>query len=285
MVQDATGRSNHGGLTWRVVGALIAGSGSLALCQTGPVQSQAQPPATPAVMTSQQVPAYEVATIKPAGANEYAPPLRVFIQGAFGIPRNSIGWVIGPDWINSTRYVIHGKPSDSVQMAMQTMTLEERRKQVRLMDQALLSDRFKLKAHFETREMPVYQLIVAKDGPKLKENPDSTSGQVAVGASVIRGKAVPMHNLIGGLESVPDIGGRVVIDKTGLAGAYDLVLKWTPLEATAPSSDLSKAAPSTDSEGVSLFTAIEEQLGLKLVPAKGPGQVLVIDHIEQPSEN
>ena len=66
---------------------------------------------------------------------------------------------------------------------------------------------------------------------------------------------------------------------------YDLVLKWTPLEATAPSSDLSKAAPSTDSEGVSLFTAIEEQLGLKLVPAKGPGQVLVIDHIEQPSEN
>jgi len=123
--------------------------------------------------------------------------------------------------------------------------------------------------------MPVYELVVAKGGPKLRENPDSTVAQVGVNSSGIRGKSVPIRNLIDCLESVPDIGGRMVIDKTGLSGRYDLALKWTPLQATA----------SPDAEGASLFTAIEEQLGLKLVPTKGPGQVLVIDHIEHPSEN
>jgi uncharacterized protein (TIGR03435 family) len=165
MAQDATGRSHHGGLTLLVVSALIASSGPLALCQT----SSVQPSATPTVMTpsSQQMLTYEVATIKPAGVNEYASPLRVYMQGAFGISVNSTGWMIGPDWINSTKYVLHGKPPDLIQKAMQTMTAEERKKQVQLMNQALLADRFKLKAHYETREMPVYQLIVAKDGPKL----------------------------------------------------------------------------------------------------------------------
>ena len=82
------------------------------------------------------------------------------------------------------------------------------------------------------------------------------------------------------LECSPDIDGREVVDKTGLTGFYDFSLKWTPMQTTAAPG----GAPSPDVEGVSLFTAIEE-LGLKLVPAKGPGQVLVIDHIEKPSEN
>jgi uncharacterized protein (TIGR03435 family) len=187
--------------------------------------------------------------------------------------------VIGPDWINSAKYVIHGKASDLTEKSMQTMTRDEKSKQLELMKQALLADRFKLKAHFETREMPLYQLIVTKGGPKLKENPATTLGRAAVGGSIIRGTAVPMHNFIDLLESVPDIGGRMVVDKTGLSGTYDFVLKWTPLETG------SNGAPSSDAESVSLFAAIEEQLGLKLVPTKGPGQVLVIDHIERPSEN
>lgn len=279
-----SGRQHYpSGLSVLFTCTLIAMSARFGSCQ----MSSTPPPVTPPIMAEPrgQTPAYEVATIKPAGANEYAAPLRVFIQGAFGIPVNSIGWVIGPDWISSTRYVIHGKPSEPVQRALQTMTTEGRRKQIQLMNQALLADRFKLKAHFETREMPVYQLILAKDGPKLKENPLSTPGQIAVGASMLRGKAVSMHSLIDGLESVPDIGGRVVLDKTGLSGSYDFVLKWAPFEATAPPSGLSASAPSSDAEGVSLFKAIEEQLGLKLVGTKGPSQVLVIDQIERPSEN
>lgn len=279
-----SGRRDHpSGLSFLFACTLIGMSARFVPCQT----SSTPPPVTPPIIAAPrgQTPAYEVATIKPAGANENASPLRVFIQGAFGIPVNSIGWVIGPDWINSARYVIHGKPSETVQRALQTMTAEERRKQVQLMNQALLADRFKLRAHFETREMPVYQLIVAKDGPKLEESPLSTPGQIAVGASMLRGKAISMHNLVDGLESVPEIGGRVVVDKTGLSGAYDFVLKWTPFEATAPPSDLSASAPSPGAEGVSLFKAIEEQLGLKLVWTKGPGQVLVIDQIERPTEN
>lgn len=259
--------------------ALLCGA-SISLCQSAPATNPAPPAASP-----QQSPAYEVATIKPAGPNEFAMPLRVYIQNAFGIPANSVGWVIGPDWINSAKYVIRGKPTDSMQKAMQTMTADERRDQLHLMEQSLLADRFKLKAHFETKEMPVYELTIAKDGPKLKEDPDPTHSQVAVGASRIRGTAVPLHNFIDCLESVPDIGGRVVIDKTGLSGRYDLLLKWTPLEASAPSAGLSETAPSPGAGGDSLFTAIQEQLGLKLVPTRAPGQVLIIDHIEPPTPN
>jgi uncharacterized protein (TIGR03435 family) len=115
--------------------------------------------------------------------------------------------------------VIRGKPPDSIREAMQTMPPTQRSKQEQLMQQALLADRFKLKAHFESRDMPVYELIVAKGGPRLKESPDLTGSQVGVNPSGIRGKSVPMHNLIDCLENVPDIGGRVVIDTTGFPGA------------------------------------------------------------------
>jgi bla regulator protein BlaR1 len=269
-------------LTWLLVaGMLIAGPVQRASCQT----SSLQPSATSPDKAVQQTPTYEVATIKPPGPNEYASPLRVYIQSAYGIPANSVGWVIGPGWINSTRYVIEAKPTDSMQKAMQTMPAEEKRKQVHRMMQGLLADRFNLKAHFETREMPVYELLIAKDGPKLKENPDSSHGLVGFSPSLIKGKATSIQHLIEALESVPDIGGRVVVDKTGLSGSYDLLLKWTPLQASSPSGRLSSNAPSPDAEAASLFTAIDEQLGLKLVASKEPGQVLVIDHIERPSAN
>jgi uncharacterized protein (TIGR03435 family) len=231
------------------------------------------------------MPAYEVASIRPWNGDGFGIPLRGYIQNAFGIPGNSIGWVIGPEWINSARYVIRAKPPDSIRDAMQKMSPEDRIKEGRLMAQALLADRFKLKAHFETREMPLYDLVPAKGGAKLKEDPDSTKGAIAVGASRIRATAAPIHNLIDALESVADIGGQVVIDKTGLTGRYDFSLKWMPLQTAAAPGGESGAAPPPDAEGASLFTAIEEQLGLKLVSTKGPGQVLVIDHIEKPSEN
>jgi uncharacterized protein (TIGR03435 family) len=141
-----------------------------------------------------------------------------------------------------------------------------------------------LKAHFETRELPVYQLVLARGGSKLIEDPDPTRRRFAVGGSMIRATAMPIHNLIDILECAADIGGREVIDKTGLTGAYDVSLKWTPQTVAAPGGETA-AAPPPDVEGGSLFTAIEEQLGLKLVPTRGSSQVLVVDHIERPSEN
>jgi uncharacterized protein (TIGR03435 family) len=282
MACNSDERRYHDGLALLVVGILIAISGRFALCQTSS-PGVMNPPAKAEL--SVQTPTYEVATIKPWDGAGYCSPLRVYIQAAFGISPNTTGWVIGPDWISSAKYVIRAKTPDSIQTAMQTMTAAERKKQVDLMMQSLLAERFKLKAHWETREMPQYQLVLAKGGPKLKENPDTTSSRGALGASAIRGTAAPMHLLIDLLESVPEIGGRVVIDKTGLTANYDFSLKWTPMDATAPTGGDTGGAPPLNAEGASLFTAIEEQLGLKLVWTKGPGQVLVIDHIERPTEN
>jgi uncharacterized protein (TIGR03435 family) len=168
---------------------------------------------------------------------------------------------------------------------MQKMTNEERMKETHLMMQSLLADRFQLKAHFETREMPVYELVLAKGGSKLKEDSDLTKRRAAMGASAIRATAAPISVMLDALECAPDIGGREVVDKTELTGTYDFSLRWTPLQAAAAPGGESGGASLPDAEGASLFTAIEEQLGWKLVPAKGSAQVLVIDHIWQPSPN
>jgi uncharacterized protein (TIGR03435 family) len=138
-----------------------------------------------------------------------------------------------------------------------------------------------LKAHFESREMPEYELVVAKGGPKMKENSDTTHSGYGLNQTGIKGSAIPLPMLTSALMALPDIGGRVVIDKTGLTGRYDVSLKCTPMSSASPGG----AENATDPDSPSLFTAIEEQLGLKLVPIKGPVKILVIDHIEQPSPN
>ncbi|HEX3570182.1 MAG TPA: TIGR03435 family protein [Acidobacteriaceae bacterium] len=282
MARNVSGRENHGGFTLLLAGVLIAVSGRLALCQTCYVGSSASAPVMAA--PSEQMPAYEVATIKPVEANGFGTPLRVYIQRAFGIPPNVNGRIIGPDWINNAKYVIRAKPPDSIRDAMQTMTIAERMREDSLMQQSLLADRFQLKAHLETREMPVYQLVLAKGGSKLKEQPDPAKRRFGMNPFLFQGSAM-LRDLIDVLECSPDIGGREVTDKTGLTGLYDISLRWTPVQTAAAPGGGNGIAPSPDVEGASLFTAIEEQLGLKLVPAKGPGQVLVIDHIERPTEN
>lgn len=273
---------NHRAPALLVAAALIVISARLAPCQctigfaaTAPIMAS----------PSEQMPAYEVATIKPWDGNGFAMPLRFYIQRAFGISPNIAGRIIGPDWINSARYVIQAKPPDAIASAMQNMTIAERMKETQLMMQSLLADRFQLKAHFETREMPVYELVLAKGGSKLKEGSDPTKRRVVVGESAIRATAATISVIVDTLECAPDIGGREVVDKTGLTGTYDFSLRWTPLQTAAAPGDGNGSPSPADAGGASLFTAIEEQLGLKLVPAKGSAQVLVIDRIEQPSPN
>ena len=226
-----------------LTGALIAISGQLAPCQICTIQPTAPVPLR--AVSPQQMPAYEVATIKPWDGNGFATPLRIYIQRAFGLSPNIVGSVIGPDWINSARYVIQGKPPDSIRDAMQTMTTAERTNETALMQQALLANRFQLKAHFETREMPVYELVLAKGGsessPRIPIRPSDGSLQTRPS---IRATAMPIHNLIDILECAADIGGREVIDKTGLTGTYDFSLKWTPLQTTpAPGGGNGPAPP------------------------------------------
>jgi uncharacterized protein (TIGR03435 family) len=190
----------------------------------------------------------------------------------------------GPDWVQQQahRYQIQAKIEESLYAAMQKMTPAQQREQVDLMEQSLLADRFKLKVHFETREMPVYALVVAKGGPKLTPAKDGEPSRLFNTAETERGietaaTAITLDELV---HSPLLFGGRDVIDKTGLKGAYDFTLKWGREQPI-----VSDAGQEGGADAPLLFTAIQEQLGLRLVRSKGPVEVIVVDHIEQPSAN
>jgi uncharacterized protein (TIGR03435 family) len=165
--------------------------------------------------------------------------------------------------------------------------------------QTLLKDRFQLAAHNETRELPVFALVQAgrngKLGPQLTKSAFDCAayltgphdppqpGRAPACATNIRlgalsGKAIPLAQLAIGMAPFVH---RFTVDRTGLAGRFDVELTWTPEQPNAVPPD----APPADSSGISIFTAIQEQLGLKLVPEKGPVEVLVVDRAEEPIEN
>jgi bla regulator protein blaR1 len=234
----------------------------------------------------QQVSSYEVATIKPAKDGQ-GPTLEAYILIAFRMPAVATQRLIGPEWIGKATYDIQGKVPDSLREAMNKMTREEQLEQTALMMQSLLADRFRLKYHFETREMQVYELVIAKDGLRMKEISDLTK---ASGVRMNRNKvclimgAARIPDLIGLLGNFPEIGSKPIVNETGLSGKfYDVSLRWTSSDALDPANN---APMASDADAPpSLFTAVQEQLGLKLVATKAPVRVLIIDHIEAPSAN
>jgi uncharacterized protein (TIGR03435 family) len=204
------------------------------------------------------------------GVTFFCAPLVVVIETAYGImePSRILG---APDWVkNLGFYDIDAKVSGEDVVAYGKLAAEDKNRML----QSLLGERFHLKAHIEQREIPVYELVLAKDGPKLKEATANEAGK----ASIIsrRGKvecvSMPLTSLPWILNSEV---GRPVMDKTGLAGKYDFTLDYVPA---------AKAA-TDDSGGPSIFTALQEQLGLRLEPAKAPMDVLVIDAVERPAAN
>ncbi len=170
----------------------------------------------------------------------------------------------GPDWLTKEKFDIEAVTGTSDDLDRTTL---------QPLLQSMFTDRFKLRSHRENRELPVYSLVVAKGGPKLTahsgEGQPSTGIHASSGKYVVNARKTSMKGLAEVLARQSD---RFVIDNTGLVGEYDFSLAWTDLAAV-------------DSEDPSLFTAIQEQLGLKLEPAKGPVQVTVIDSVERPSEN
>jgi bla regulator protein BlaR1 len=189
--------------------------------------------------------------------------LKSLITSAYGVHE---GLIFGlPGWAEEAHYDIRAKVTDGDPTALTTMSREQRR----ALMAAMLEGRFQLKVHPVTRELPVYDLIVAKGGPRLSES--TREQHVEVHKSEYTGTAVPIPGLASFLEEVV---GRSVVDKTGLKGAYDFHLQWEP--------DLSGADRDTLP---SIFTALQEQSGLKLQPNKGPVKTLSADHIERPSEN
>jgi len=251
------------------------------------------------------LPSFEVATIKPgqpggAGIRAFGPKgadrflamnvtVKDLIDFAYTIDDDR--QVVGlSGWMISKRYDIDAKVGDAEVAAMSKLPLSYN--PYRFMQQALLADRFKLKVHFETRLLPIYALVVAKGGPKLKKSEMDPANRAEMvkpaflqaGSGRAAGAGTTIAMLAEVLERQDEVGnppggrGRIVVDKTNLSGRYDWTLHWTPWQ------DLSSGELS-DSKGPPLFTALQEQLGLKLEPTKGEVEVVVIDHIEFPSEN
>ncbi len=202
---------------------------------------------------------------------------------AFGIPATQI--MGQPAWLSSDRFDIDAKVEDAVAEQMKKLSIEGRAAWRRQMVQQLLADRFKLTFHWETKEFPVYALVVAKNGPKIERSKNAEGGGgVSSNNGTLTAKGVTMERLAQTLTVVSARElGRFVVDKTNLEGKYDLTLTWSPDNRSASMTDTSNenAAPF----GPSIFTALQEQLGLKLESTKAPVKTLVIDHIEQPSEN
>jgi bla regulator protein BlaR1 len=272
-----------------------------------------------------QLPSFEVTTIKrvkaagmesgfrsggpevPGSVNHtYNTTVRAFIEGAYNLPSSSDERVLGgPSWIDSNRYDIDGKIPENVLATIYTGSPTERTTEMQLMQQTLLADRFKLTVHFETRVMPVYALVLAKGGPKLTPAkptpPPSDKPSPVVDAKhpprpedlrqgiliLVKGGAIDMT--VKGLPLDAWILGRAMriedrplVNNTGLTGKYDFSLHWVSDQPAMPGQD-GLAAPSET--GPSFYTALQEQLGLRLLSTKAPVEVIVVDHIELPSEN
>jgi bla regulator protein BlaR1 len=254
---------------------------------------------------------FEVASIKPSGADPHQVMIQMQPGGGFRASGTNLKTLIGqaydvrqfqisggPGWINSDRYDIVAKGASSAGSDNQPddphkMTDEQRKtmsEQLRERLRALLADRFQLTVHRETKEQSVYALVVAKGGSKLQQSQvrdsDGPKGMMRMGRGQLSGQAVQLEMLAGSLSSQL---GRPVIDRTGLKGNFDFKLEWTPDPGQSggpfggpPGAD---APPPPDPNGPSIFTALQEQLGLRLESTKGPVEILIIDRIEKPSEN
>jgi uncharacterized protein (TIGR03435 family) len=261
-----------------------------------PARAESQPQSTGAI-----APAFEVASIKRnngtpmAGFSIVGKPfsgitwnadrfmatnvtLHGLIRRAYDVQDDQIRG--GPDWLNSEGYDLDAKAEKSVVDEVQKLGPDQLVLQLRRMLQALLADRFKLSLHDESKEVPVYALVIAENGLKIQRAiPGDTYANgfkrpdgVPIGwgdwsePGKFFGQGVPIASLVQHLSE--HYLHRSVLDKTGLTDKYDFALHWTPSESQT-----------------ALFTAIQEQLGLKLESQKGPMKILVIDHAEKPAES
>jgi uncharacterized protein (TIGR03435 family) len=205
----------------------------------------------------------------------------------------------GPGWIGSDEYNIVAKPEDPEAEKLAKLRWEQYRQEYGSLVQSLLADRFRLKVSYAAKELAVYALVVAKNGPKLTPStaPPPGSGPkrgpwISTGRGQLTTMGMSLSELADTLSEYPDLGDRKVLDRTGLKGKYDVSLHWTPDQSPAAvfkgadgNNTGTGEAPPPNTSGPSLFTAIQEQLGLKLESTKGPVEIIVINYIERPSEN
>ena len=270
-----------------------------------------QTPPVAGANASADLAAYDVVSVKPLapnariiiGVRNTADGIVVESATVFLLMRDAYGGfakvttedsVIGlPDWAKTEYFSLQAKMSPEQAAEFAKLNKDERDQQRTAMLQALLADQFKLKLHHETRQVPDYELTVAKAGPKFTEGdinpngPKDKDGKPIVGSFMRANgqlgnqlaQAYSMESLAAFL-SAPVVGvGRIVKDKTGLSGKYSFALTFAPQLPSAPEPAGEARAPDPRP---SIFTALQEQLGLKLVPGTGTVDVLVVDRVERP---
>jgi uncharacterized protein (TIGR03435 family) len=216
--------------------------------------------------------------------------LQSLVQFAYKLNSGSDDQIVGgPKWMKSTRFDLEGKLDDETAAKVSKMTNDERLETLRGMLKALLADRFQLKVHQETRTLPVVgmqtigQTKLVKFEASAAGSADSKSWQGLRndGRGHIEGRGADLKMLASVLAFQPEVGGRLVIDQTGLPEheRFTFDLKWTPEKLVGNQTDTS------DTSGMSLFAAMREELGLKLTATKAPIGVVVVDHLEMPDEN
>ena len=267
----------------------------LTLTRATPETEWTIPPPAPKIppMDANANPSFEVATIKPSAPDQRGKGfgfqgdrfrtrntnLNDLIAFAYGLHAKQI--VDAPPWFGTDLYDIEAKPD---------VEGRPNQKQMQTMLQKLLADRLKLTFHHDTRELAVYVIRVSSGGPKMTkttsaENDPSAFFFRALGDLTVRNQS--MKDFATWMQS--GVMDKPVVDETELKDRYDFQLKWTPDDSqfaqfrgtgavVPPPSDDPKAAPN-------LYTAMQEQLGLRMGPAKFPDDVIVIDHVEKPSEN
>jgi uncharacterized protein (TIGR03435 family) len=242
-------------------------------------------------MTATANPGFEVATIKPSDPSR---PGKLFtirgseiitintslsdlIKTAYSLHSKQITGVT-PSWLESELYDVTGRPDTPGQPNVS---------QMKVMLQKLLTDRFKLKFHPDKKELSVYALTVLKGGPKLTKStrdPNGLPGLFFTGpAMTLNVTNATLAEVAGVLQSILD---KPVVDQTGLTEKYDFALRFTPDPGQFPGAGGAPPATSeTGDEPPDLFTAMQQQLGLKLDSTKAAADVIVIDQVEKPSEN
>jgi bla regulator protein blaR1 len=248
--------------------------------------------------TTGALPSFEVATIRPMpnGYSTTSPPggstvrlhftPRMMVGYAYNLPDFSEGRILNAAGWTEDAYEVQGKIGDSDYAAMQKMTPAEKNQQIQLMLQSLLKDRMQLKVHLEKREETVYALEVAKGGMKLAPAKEGMPKQFGVTHNGQNYQLTDIGGSLYGLAELlgrqPEVGGRSVVNKTGITGSYDVALHWT---RTGSAAALTDDASTQEEDAPSFFTAIQEQLGLRLAPTKDQVDYLIVDHIEKPSAN
>jgi uncharacterized protein (TIGR03435 family) len=275
--------------TWTQGSALLP----LIFTRATPETEWTIPPPTPKLppMDANADPSFEVATIKPSKPDDQRKgflvhgdqfhiinqPLSAILSFSYNVQAKQL---IGlPPWADTDKYDIDAKPDGEGAPSS---------KQWKVMIQKMVAERFKLTFHREKKELPVYVLSVAKTGPKLTKSEGDPNGLPGL---FFRGKLgdlgvrnANMADFTGLMqEAVLD---RPVLDQTGLTERFDFTLVWTPDDSQFAGMG-AKIPPPTDGANAApnLYTAIQEQIGLKLEATKAPADVMVIDHVEKPSEN